>query len=508
MRLGRLPALRRPWLTSVLGVAVLLLVALASWAFASPVGSTPDDDYHLSSIWCGAGERAGVCTAAPAEGERVVPRDVAETSICYAFEPTESAECQGPDFGADPADVTTTPRSNDYDHLYPPVFYFVMSLFVGPNEEISVVGMRILNAVLFVGLATALFLLLPARRRPTLVVSLAITLVPLGMFLVPSTNPSSWAIMSAGFLWLALLGYFETEGRRKAALGGFAVVATVLGAGARADAAVYAGLAVTVVIILTFRRERAYLLSALLPVALVAIALAFYAVSGQARAGSTGLAPHGDDSTNLLSLAVVNFVNVPDLWVGVFGHWGLGWLDTALPAVVWVGGFGVFCAALAFGFANVSRRKLVAVILVFAVLWVFPTVLLVQTRALVGGYVQPRYIYPLVIIFAGLALLAARHRVTVLPRSPVLLGVVVLAGVHAVSLHTNIRRYVTGSDVGGFNLNDSEWWWHLPVPPMAVWAVGSLAFAGALVLAAWSRLRPAAVASDADTHPTHLGVAP
>ncbi len=502
MRLGHSTSLRRPSLASTVGVAALLLIALASWALSSPVGSTPDDDYHLTSIWCGLGERPGVCTAGADAGERVVPRDVAVKAVCYAHKPADSAECQGKDFGEDPTDVTTTVRNNSFDQLYPPVFYFVMSTLVGTNVEISVVAMRILNAVLFVGLATALFLLLPARRRSTLVVSLAITLTPLGMFLIPSTNPSSWAIISAAVLWLALLGYFESEGRRKVALGGLALLATVLGAGARADAAVYAGLAVTVVIILTFRAKRAYLLSTLLPVGLVAIAVAFYAVAGQARASITGLAPHGDNSINLISLAVVNLLNVPDLWVGVFGHWGLGWLDTALPAVVWVGGFGAFCAALAFGFANVNRRKVIAAALVVAVLWLLPTVLLVQTRATVGGYVQPRYIYPLIIILAGLALLATRYDATTLPRFPVLLGVAILAGVHAVSLHTNIRRYVTGNDVGGINLNNSEWWWNLPVSPMAVWVIGSLAFGGALVLAASPLLRTPAITSTIPTQPT------
>ena len=45
----------------ILGIAapVALFVALGSWVLASPVGSSPDDDYHMASIWCGQGVREG-----------------------------------------------------------------------------------------------------------------------------------------------------------------------------------------------------------------------------------------------------------------------------------------------------------------------------------------------------------------------------------------------------------------------------------------------------------------
>ena len=36
-----------------------LLVVFGSWAVTSPVGASPDDDYHLSSIWCAGGEQSG-----------------------------------------------------------------------------------------------------------------------------------------------------------------------------------------------------------------------------------------------------------------------------------------------------------------------------------------------------------------------------------------------------------------------------------------------------------------
>ena len=60
-----------------------------------------------------------------------------------------------------------------------------------------------------------------------------------------------------------------------------------------------------------------------------------------------------------------------------------------------------------------------------------------------------------------------------------------LVAAQAIALHFNIRRYVTGLDVGSFNLNDGiEWWWGSGIAPMVLWAIGSIAFAGLAFLVA------------------------
>ncbi len=52
-----------------------------------------------------------------------------------------------------------------------------------------------------------------------------------------------------------------------------------------------------------------------------------------------------------------------------------------------------------------------------------------------------------------------------------------------VSLQTNIRRYVTGIDEAGLNLDSGrEWWWDTPISPNAVWLLGSLFFTAMLIL--------------------------
>jgi hypothetical protein len=472
----------RRWLRPLVFVPILALLSLVAWGLSSPVGSAPDDDFHLASIWCGAGVRADAC-AQPADNPnaRTVPRSLIQ-STCYAGNSSTSAACQGAHFGTDPQVTVTTGRGN-FTATYPPVYYFVMSAFVGPNVDVSVVVMRIVNAALFVALITALFLLLPFHRRATLLWATAISMVPFGMFLVPSINPSSWAILSAATVWISLVGYFESSGRRKIGLGIVATIATVVGAGARADAATYACLAIVVAVILTVRRDRRYLLEAILPIALTVVSVLFYFSASQ----STGI---GTPVPFNLGFAVLDFLDVPSLWTGAFGGWKLGWLDTPMLPIVWVSAFGSFCAMLFFGLAAKHRRKGMVVALVFAALWLVPTAILARAHLAVGSYVQPRYILPIIVLLGGVALLQERSSFVAPSRMQRIMIVGALSVANSIALFTNIRRYVTGMDVTGWDLDThAEWWWTgLPVSPMFVWIVGSLAFAATLVLAtaAWN----------------------
>lgn len=464
-------------------VPVLLLVSLFAWGLASAVGSSPDDDFHLSSIWCGHGENAPGCSAGDSPNTRTVNSAFLTDAVCFSFKADTSAGCQGENFSTDFSELTVTERGN-FDGLYPPVYYWALSWFVGDNIEFSVLTVRFVNALLFVGLVTSLFALLPPTRRPTLVWSIALTFVPLSVYLIPSTNPSGWAVMSAATLLIALIGYFEAEGKRRIGLAVMALVSTLLGAGARADAALFAVLAIGLVLILTFRRDRAYLLQAILPVALAIAAALFYATARQGAAVTTGLAPTDESlEVNPFTLAAANLVELPSLWIGVFGFWPLGWLDTDMPTGVWVPAFAAFIGAVFLGLKlRVPRKGLVLSIVALALV-AFPLVLLLRSQSIVGANFQARYLLPLMIILAGLLLLRTREQKVELAPTSTWLVVVALSVANAIALHTQIRRYVTGADVAGVNLDaGAEWWWQLPITPMATWIVGSIAFTVLIVL--------------------------
>jgi len=81
-------ALRLRWVW----LPLALFLACASWAITSPVGSAPDDDFHLASIWCAAGdERCQLDSSNP--DVRLVPRNVAQAADCYRYEAAATADC-------------------------------------------------------------------------------------------------------------------------------------------------------------------------------------------------------------------------------------------------------------------------------------------------------------------------------------------------------------------------------------------------------------------------------
>lgn len=484
---------------------LLGFLTLAGWAYSSPVGSSPDDDYHLASIWCAAGERTSLCEETGDPSTRMVPRAFA-VDPCFARYSTESGACQI-DAYDDPA-LIESDRGN-FLGAYPPVFYGTMSVLATDDVQSSVLAMRLVNSALFVGLLTALAVLLPAPHRATAVTAFVITVVPLGMFLIPSINPSSWTVIGVGIAWIALLGYFDSRGRRRWPLGALFVVGAIMAAGARADAGVYVVLGIAAVMFLRFSRTRSFVIAGALPVLVGVLCIVATLSSGQISSAADGFGgvgsppavqgaaptvPDGPGSGGApvpqlspLGLALTNAVNVPSLWAGALGFWSLGWFDTPLPAVVAFGGVAVFVAVSFTGLARTGRRKAAVFAGAAAALWFIPTWTLTRGGEQVGMEVQPRYLLPLIVMLAGFALLSVRDWS---PRFSLAQRVVVgltLAATQSLSLFVNLRRYVTGDDVRAVDLNDGiEWWWVGAPAPMLVWIVGSLAWAGlvvALVLA-------------------------
>lgn len=468
---------RRRWrAVAAVAVPLLLFVSLLSWAVSSPLGSSPDDDYHLASIWCGNGEAKNVCESGQRESTRFVPASVAGAPHCYAFNPGQSAACSPRS-----NDLIATDRGNWNGHAYPGVFYSIMNVFVGDDVDRSVLAMRASNAALYIGITVLLFFVLPRHARPALLWGALISVVPLGMFLIPSVNPSSWAILSATGLWVATWGYFmERRGIRKWLLAGMMILLLIIGAGARSDAAVYGILALFVGGALGFRRDRRFAVDTWLPLVLVGIAAVAFLNAGQsAVVAASTVVQH--DAMDVASLTVRNFMDLPLLWVGVFGAWGmggLGWLDTAVPPLVWVSTLMAFGGLVFWGLRRGSAGKWLSVAAIACALVAIPMYILVHDGVTVGVGVQPRYIYPLMIMLAGVVLVGLTGFRLGLGRVQLVCVGVILSVANSLSLHVNMRRYLTGVDVDSINLDVGvEWWWNTSVSPMAVWIGGTIAFA-------------------------------
>jgi hypothetical protein len=476
--------------TLVVLAPVLLLLSLVAWGMSSPAGSSPDDDFHLASIWCQT-DRAGICEETGDDSVRRLPSDIG-ASTCYAFAPEQSGACQGDELDSLTGDELVASDRGNFTHLYPPVFYKVMSVLAGDSIAGGVLAMRVLNAFLYIGLLCAVVAAVPAWLRPPAVIGAVVTAVPFGLFLVPSTNPSSWALLSVATFWVSLLGLAFARGRRAVVLGGLALLSAGIGAGARADSLFFLAIAALAVAVLVLRQRGSRWWVYAVALAALVVAAALFSTAEQGGQVSTGL-PNDVGSTRTLSdLITLNLLEAPSLWVGMFGRWGLGWLDTLMPAGTWVLASAVFAAVVFWGLSRMGARKLVVVGGAVAALWVIPVVLLVQTKALVGEHVQPRYILPIAVLLAGFAALPVRRGAPRMSLAQVLVVVGGLSLANTLALHAEIRRYVTGTDHLALNLDfAAEWWWDGLPGPNLTWIVGSLAFgAGLLVLAVLWQTQP------------------
>jgi hypothetical protein len=473
---------------------LLALLALSAWVFASPIGASPDDDYHLASIWCANEARTDLCAPDSVngpEGWRLLLPGITQAP-CFVADESASGACQ--DWSGELTPSVAADHGN-WIGAYPPLYYAAMNIFATTDIQTSALMMRFVNVVLYLAFMTALAWLLPVSLRIPLVAGSVITAVPLAAFLIASNNPGAWGVIGVGASWLAALGWYRSTGRRAWALGAMTVLAVLVAAGSRTDAAVYAILGLGIASFLSFERSRIFGRKLLLPAVLVIVAAAFFRTSGYAAVavgGLTGGIPDSE-SRNLSSVLAFNVISIPQLWTGVFGSWGLGWRMEIWPGYVMVefAALVVFIGLASLGLRYMPRRKAVMVGALVATLYLLPLYILTRGISVVGENVQPRYLVPLVVVLGGLLLLGISAR----PLRPgpwhVIPAIVLLAGANSIALYTNLRRYVTGFDVEQLSLGTgAEWWWTgLPIGPTAMWVFGSLAFTGLVVVLgiAWLR---------------------
>ena len=125
-------------------MALLLFMTLAAWSMGSAVGSSPDEDYVLTSIWCGTEGNPPHCRKDPDRyWGMILPIMAAEPQLCYVRTGQDiSAKCQK---GIYNQEISTELLNRG---LNPKRYFDVQRSFVGADVEASVVKMRLLNSFL------------------------------------------------------------------------------------------------------------------------------------------------------------------------------------------------------------------------------------------------------------------------------------------------------------------------------------------------------------------------
>ncbi len=423
-----------------------------------------------------------------------MPAATAIISDCFARDSSKSASCQPAALASVQGTMATQGHWSDFwdwsrqaSSGSPPLFYKTMYVLTTSNVSHSAYFIRGFNILLLVGLLAAIGLVAPRSIRQSVYTSALVTLIPLGAFLISSTTPNSWTITGVTIYWAALLTALEApSGKRRAIAYTIAAIAALMASGSRADGAAYIIFSTALVLLVAtrphgsrFTRENAT--RAVFAGFIIAMSAYFFLFAEQKRFGVSGMdgpstVTNAANTSRDLAFAIM--LDLPTLWTGAIGGWGLGWLDTPMPAVVTMLTSAVFVAVSIVSFRYYDAKKVIAVLLIVAALIAIPFRTHYLGGSNVGESLQPRYLLPLLLLLPAFAVLhpVRERRVTLALPQWVALAVMISIA-HAIALHFEIRRYTTGLDVLKFNLNSDIEWWPVPmIQPMELWGIASIAF--------------------------------
>jgi hypothetical protein len=420
------------------------------WSVASPIGSSPDEDAHIGSIWCAQGYEEGLCSPS-SDGNPSYALIPLKPNICYKFVSSDAANC-GAHSGWENV------RTNNVN--YPQLFYKFNSLFITSNPVNSIVLMRTINFLTYVTLTMFAIALLPRRLRIGFSLAWLLTLIPLGIFVAASINPSSWALTGLFTASIFTVALFSEENsfkvRSASAVGLF--FASTIALGSRPDSRLY--LPVIVALAIYWSSKKFSLTTLMSKLVFLALFTGFgYFLLNRLLSSITSFP--NQDRTADLSLLFYNIPRVFDLWFGVFGvGWGTGWLDTLIPSSIatLLSGIYLYFVFSALSDATRKSKQVLVVGLIFFIALVLVTLQL--NHLVVGEELQPRYFLPFIAAITGIYL-ASSSKLWALSRVQKLTILMLFTYAHAYSLYWNLKRYITGIDDQSWSLDrNMEWWFN------------------------------------------------
>ena len=457
-------------------------ISLFAWAFASPIGAPPDGDFHMASIWCAQGDRLGMCKVEKVKNsnqvELLTPRTFSRYQnpyghFCYVGNSGASAGCTNIVDETSVTELIASGRIFPVDQISSP-FYDFNSRLSSRNIETSAFKIRFANALFFIGVASLLLTMFKKYRVATSLAFL-VGLGPWGSFLISSIHPSAWTITLLP-LFLVCLFVFLRE--KSIILRVFAGLAALLiwfvAQGIRSDARYFLVISIFAAIVWGIKlRHEINLRPMWLKVSGVGALFIIYVqlVHPLVRnvIGAFGVSQL-DKVFNLTT------TKVPLTLMNLFGgNYGLGSSDTPLSDLVVFCGVASLFLIIYTTAQRVSKRDWLIVFLMSTLLVLLTLRADLGDVGTSGRYILPLYLMCLITYLASVETSFSRPLITSKIISRILVFTLTLG--NSIALHQTMRRYITGIDVIGWNLNkNAEWWWTFGPSPMTIWMLGTIAF--------------------------------
>ena len=195
------------WLAAFL----VLLVAVAAWSFASPLGSGPDEPAHLDrAASLVRGQLLGTPLPHPTNFQKStvtvrlpeVFASLANDIGCFQFKSEIPAGCAKP-LIASAHDVQT----QTYVGRYPPLYYALVGLpTLGLVSAKGIYAARLLSGALSAAfLALAVTSLRRCRGAPLLAAGVGLAITPMALYLAAVINPNGLEVAAAISAWAAAM---------------------------------------------------------------------------------------------------------------------------------------------------------------------------------------------------------------------------------------------------------------------------------------------------------------
>jgi hypothetical protein len=471
-----------------LGFLLLLgtIITLGSWALASPPGSGPDDEYHLSSIWCSRGYRIQFCEKSTSIYEAKIPLQLhrnggPRTIFCYAGDSKISASCIR---GLDAEAVTKLESSKRFNtSSIASNFYKSNGFLVSPNVNRSILTMRFLQIFIFFALIS-FAIHSSGERKWAVLLALFVGIVPVGLFIIPSTSPSSWAIAGVASAGICVMNSLisSRKSHRVTAVIGF-LGAVLLTRNVRTDVNIMLAICVTLGLVSGFvirETNRSLKFDRVKLVRLASLA-------------APGLLYIHFKVFSLYPWQIMSFIlggsfyslsnDSPQAFLGFLGgSIQLGSADFAPTPVVLIlmsVGFVTFIVITA---RFVPLKVKISSGFGLSLLFFLPYWFSLGAIGLASRYIMAIYLVSLVTFSASAVTNRSLANFKFSKSSLVTIFLTISLG-QSLSLHQSIRRYITGTNISGWNLNEgAQWWWTYGPSPLSIWMIGSVAFSVAFFI--------------------------
>ena len=183
-------------------VCVSFFLLLCTW-ISIPHGATGDMDFHLTNIWCAAGEKDGLCA------DIDLVNNSAEVPFMF-----QMCNSRNIDYWPYCEIETENPPTQRLRMATPEklsFYYRIAHVFVDEHIQMSVLRIRLFNSAISALVLFFLLTLTTRRIRFAAITGLTFSIIPFGLQHFSGVTTRGWAILGVMTSWAFLASYLQTQ---------------------------------------------------------------------------------------------------------------------------------------------------------------------------------------------------------------------------------------------------------------------------------------------------------